>query len=170
MQFEVTESEIRQAKLPHNVFISGLFVLDLLMTPGIIVLNIGMAGLLIPLCCSLALIGYIFMRTRETSPWFPAAHWRLTLFHAKWLMIGYAASALLILLAWLLSQGALEARMQHILWTSLTRVALMPTLIAVMVTAVMEASAIGLANKGEVPAKVVKTFPNVKASVDRDQL
>jgi hypothetical protein len=168
MQLEVTETEIRQAKLPHNVFISGLFVLDLLMTPGIIVLNTGMAGLLIPLSCSLALIGYIFMRARETSPWFPAAHWRLAFLHAKWLMIGYAASALLILLAWLLSQGALEARMQHILWTSLTRVALMPTLIAVMVTAVMEASAIGMANKGEIPTKIVKTFPPSEKPIDRD--
>lgn len=159
MQVEVTESEIRQAKFPHNLFVSGLLILDLLMTPAIIVLNVGMSGLLIPLFCSLALIGYIFIRTRSTNRWFPAAHWRLTFFHAKWLILGYAASALLILLAWMLSQGAHEASMQRILWTSLTRVALMPTLIAVMVTAVMEASAIGLASKGEVPNRIVKAFP-----------
>jgi hypothetical protein len=159
MQPEVTSSEIKQAKVPHNLFVSGLFFLDLLMTPAIIVLNIGMSGLLIPLICSLTLIGYIFVRARQTTQWFPAAHWRLTFIHAKWLMIGYAASALLILLAWLLSQGAHEASMQRILWTSLTRVALMPTLIAVMITAVMEASAIGLAGKGEVPSKIVRDFP-----------
>lgn len=159
MQLEVTESEIKQAKVPHNLFISGLFFLDLLMTPAIIVLNIGMSGLLIPLLCSLTLIGYIFVRARQTKRWFPAAHWRLAFLHAKWLMVGYAASALLVILAWILSQGANEASMQRILWTSLTRVALMPTLIAVMITAVMEASAIGLAGKGEVPNKIVKVFP-----------
>jgi hypothetical protein len=159
MQFEVTESEIRQARIPHNLFVSGLFILDLLMTPAIIVLNVGMSGLLIPLLCSLGLIGYIFVRGRRTMQWFPAAHWRLTFFHAKWLMFGYAASTLLVLLAWLLSQGAHEPSMQRILWTSLTRVALMPTLIAVMVTAVMEASAIVLAGKGEVPNKITNVFP-----------
>lgn len=159
MQFDVAESDIKRAKLPHNLFIGGLFFLDLLMTPAIIVLNVGMAGLLIPLFSSLALIGYIFLRTRRAAPWFPTAHWRLSFAHAQWLMIGYAASALLILLAWFFSQGANEPRMQHILWTSLTRVALMPTLIAVMVTAVVEASAIGLASKREVPDKIVKGFP-----------
>jgi hypothetical protein len=162
LQYDVNESEVRQAKVPHNLFISGLFALDLLMTPAIIVLNLGISGLVIPLCCSLALIGYIFIRARRATQWFPAAHWRLTFFHAKWLMFGYATSALLIFLAWLLSHSAHEASMQHILWTSLTRVALMPTLIAVMVTAVMEASAIGLANSGEVPNKIVKAFPRVE--------
>ena len=161
MQFEATATEIRQAQVPHNLFVSGLFLLDLLMTPAIIVLNVGMTGLLIPLFSSLALIGYIYLRSRKTTGWFADAHWRLTFKHSQWLMMGYAASALLILFAWLISQAAHEASMKHILWTALTRIALMPTLIAVMVTAVMEASAIGLATKREVPDKIVRVFPQV---------
>jgi hypothetical protein len=60
MQFQASEIEIRQAQLPHNLFISGLFLFDLLMTPAVIVLNVGMIGLLIPLLCSGALLGAIY--------------------------------------------------------------------------------------------------------------
>ena len=67
MQFEIGETEIKQAKVPHNLFVSGLFLLDLLMTPAIIVLKSGMPGLLIPLFCSCALSGYIYLRSRKPT-------------------------------------------------------------------------------------------------------
>lgn len=63
-------------------------------------------------------------------------------------MAGYAITATLVLLAWLLSLTT-QAPMQHILWTALTRIAILPTLVAVMVTLVMEASAMSAALKGE---------------------
>jgi len=65
----------------------------------------------------------------------------------------------LIFIAWLISLSAQEANMAHILWTALTRIALLPTLIAVMVTAIVEASAISLASKREVPDKLAACFP-----------
>src|SRR5674476_1528510 len=104
----------------------------------VIVLNFGMVGLLIPLFLSGACISYMFLRSRKKTVWFVDAHWRLSFKHGQWLLLGYAISALLVFLAWLISMTAHEASMGHILWTALTRVALMPTLIAVMVTAVME--------------------------------
>jgi hypothetical protein len=162
MQFEASEAEINKAKVPHNLFVSGLFLLDLMMTPAIIVLKLGMTGLLIPLICSCALSGYIYLRSRKMTVWFVDAHWRLAFYHSVWLMRGYAASALLILLAWLISQTSHDENMKHIMWTALTRIALMPSLIAVMVTAVLGASAIGLANNHEVPDKILRAFPFVE--------
>lgn len=161
MQFKATDAEINQAKVPHNLFVSGLLLLDLLMSPAIIVLDLGMIGLLIPLFCSCALSGYIYLRSRRTATWFVDAHWRLAFYHAKLLMLGYAASAILIFIAWLISQTSREESMKHIMWIALTRIALMPTLIAVMVTAVMGAGAIALANNREVPDKILRVFPEV---------
>ena len=129
------------------------------MTPAVIVLDIGMIGMLIPLCCSLALLGYIYLRSRKITVWFVDAHWRISFRHGQWLMVGYAVSASLILIAWLLSLTTHEANMKHILFTALTRIALFPTLIAVMVTATMEAGALGLATKREVPDKIASAFP-----------
>jgi hypothetical protein len=49
--------------------------------------------------------------------------------------------------------------MGHIVWTALTRVALMPTLILVLVTAVMEFGSYAQAAKREVPDKLAAAFP-----------
>lgn len=159
MQFQISASEIKRAQLPHNLFITGLFVFNLLMVPAVILLNAGIAGLLIPLSCSGAMIAYLYLRSKKTTNWFIDAHWLLAFRNSRWLMLGYAVTAVLIFIAWLISLTAQEASMAHILWTALTRIALLPTLIAVMATAIAEASAISLASKREVPDKLAALFP-----------
>jgi len=42
MSARISNKEARLAQLPHNLFIAGLFLFDLLMTPAIIGLKIGM--------------------------------------------------------------------------------------------------------------------------------
>jgi hypothetical protein len=154
-----TDAEVQLAQFPHNLFVSGLFLFDLLMTPAMLALKIGMIGLLVPLACSGTLIAYIFLRGKKTTTWFVDAHWKLAFARAQWLLIGYAISAVLIFLAWLLSLSTNDPNMGHIIWTALTRIALMPTLILVLVTAVLEASAIPLAAKREVPDKLAASSP-----------
>jgi hypothetical protein len=159
MQYQASKAEIKRAQTPHNLFVSGLFLIDLSMTPAVIVLKLGLPGLLLTLYCSVSLIGYIYLRSRKTTTWFVDAHWRLSWSRGRLLLLGYGISAGLIAIAWLVSQTAHEASMAHIMWTAMTRIALVPTLIFVMITAVMEANAIGLASKREVPDNIVSAFP-----------
>ena len=159
MIYPASEIEIKKAQLPHNLLISALFFCNLLMAPAVIVLHFGMLGLLLPLITSGAVLAYVFWRSRQTGSWFVDSHWRLAFANSRWLLLGYAVSAALILLAWLLSQTAHDASMKHILWTALTRIALLPTLAGVMVSAIMEASAISLVSKREVPDKLAAGFP-----------
>lgn len=152
MQFpDADKDEVRKAQFPHNLYISGLFLFDLLMTPAVIALNIGMVGLLIPLICSGGLIAFIWLRSRKITTMFVDAHWKLAFRRSKLLMLGYALSAALILIAWLVSGASKDHNMAHILWTALTRVALMPTLIIVMITAVLEFGSYAQAGKRETP-------------------
>ncbi|MDO8350341.1 MAG: hypothetical protein Q7S94_04215 [Gallionella sp.] len=159
MQFQISASEVKRAQLPHNLFITSLFVFNLLMIPAVILLNTGIPGLLIPLSCSGALIAYLYLRSKKITCWFVDAHWLLAFRNSRWLMLGYAVTAVLIFIAWLISLTASDPNMGRIIWTALTRIALLPTLIAVMVTAVSEASAISLATKREVPDNLVVSFP-----------
>ena len=154
-----TDAETRKAQIPHNLFVSGLFLFDLLMTPAVLALKVGMVGLFIPLVCSGTLIAYIYIRSKQTTTWFVDAHWKMAFARAQWLLTGYAISAALIFVAWLISISSSDHNMQHILWTALTRIALMPTLILVLVTAVLEASSIPMATKREVPDKLAASFP-----------
>ncbi len=159
MEYPASAAERKQAQVPHNLFVSGLFLINLTMTPAVIALKLGMAGLLFTLFCSVSLLAYIYLRSRKPATWYVAAHWRLAWSHSRILLLGYSISAVLILLAWLVSLTAHEASMGHIMWTAMTRIALVPTLIFVMVTAVMGANAVGVAGRGEVPEKISKSFP-----------
>jgi membrane-associated HD superfamily phosphohydrolase len=151
MQFDIAESEINQAKYPHNLLISGMFAFNLFAVPLVISFHIGMLGLLIPFFCSAILVSFIYIKGKKVSSSFVAAHWRLSFLNSKWLFIGYAATSILVCIAWLVSLTAHEASMKVILWTALTRIGLLPTLIAVMVTAMMEANAISQATNRELP-------------------
>ncbi len=160
MQYPIaTAAEIKRAQVPHNLYVSCVLLFNLLMAPAVIVLKIGMAGLLLPFICTCLAIGYIYLRSRKTSTWFVDAHWRLAFKNGRWLLLGYAISAALIFIAWLLTLTLHDVNMKHILWTALTRVALAPTVIAVLATAVLEASAIPLAARSEVPDKIAKAYP-----------
>lgn len=159
MQFEIEPSAIKRAQFPHNLLISALFGFNLLMAPAIIALKFGMTGLLIPFLSTGALIGAIYLRSRKNTLWFVDAHWRLAFKNSRWLMLGYAITALLVLAGWLVSLAAANPSMGHILWTALTRIAILPTLAGVMITAIMEAGGISLASKREVPDSLVASFP-----------
>ena len=160
MQYpNATVEEVRKAQFPHNLFITGLFLFDLLMTPAVLALKIGMIGLFIPLLLSGSLIAFIYLRSRKSTSWFVDVHWKLTFSRARLLMLGYAISAALIFIAWLISLASHDPNMGHIIWTALTRVALMPTVILVLATAVMEFGAYAQAAKREVPDKMAAKFP-----------
>lgn len=159
MKIQATADERKQAQNPHNLFVAGVFAFDLLMTPAVLSLKIGMIGLLIPLICSGSLLAYIYLRSRKQTSWFVDMHWHLTWNRSRLLLLGYAISAFLVLVAWLLSMISNDPRMASIIWTALTRIALMPTLIFVLFTSVLEASAIAQATNGEVPDKLAAKYP-----------
>jgi hypothetical protein len=159
MKTQATASERKQAQNPHNLFVAGVFAFDLLMTPAVLGLKIGMIGLLIPLICSGGLLAYIYARSRKQTSWFVDLHWRLSWKRSRLLLLGYAISAFLVLVAWLLSLISNDPHMASIVWTALTRIALMPTLIFVLLTSVLEASAIAQATNGEVPDKLAAKYP-----------
>jgi len=159
MNFDVSEEEKKPAKLPHTLFVLNVLLFNLLMTPVAIVLDVGMYGFLIPLFCSLSVIAYIYIRSRRSTVWFVDMHWRLAFRRCQFLMLGYAITALLVALGWLLSMSASDANMAEIMFTAISRVAVVPTLLAVMVTVVLEAGGHHLINRGTVPDGMVEKFP-----------
>ena len=159
MKFQASKAEVRLAQIPHNRFIFGLLLFNLLLPSAIIGLRIGLIGVLIPLSCTLALIGHIYQRSRKTTTWFVDSHWRLSFKHGKWLMLAYGASALLFLVAWLASLMAHGSSMESIMMKAMSIVALVPAFLGVLISAVMEGIALSHALKREVPDGIVKKFP-----------
>ena len=159
MQVEISEKTRKRARWPHDLFVLNILFFHLLLTPATIVLGIGHKGLLLPLTLSALVIAYIFYRSKTETEWFDAAHWRLSFKRCKLLIAGYLGSAVIFLIGWFLAQNAQGESMQNIMFTVFTRIAIMPTLIMVMITVVLEAAATGMVSRGEVPDSIAKEFP-----------
>ncbi|MCK9530224.1 MAG: hypothetical protein M0R77_06635 [Gammaproteobacteria bacterium] len=161
MQFQVAETERNRAKNPHELFIINLIAFHLLLAPAAIALDIGTWALLLPVVFSLMVMAFIYVRTRRAvsgEPWFVMAHWQIALRRCRLLLIGYGVTGGILLLAWLLGLG-MQPNMRDIMFTALTRIGVMPTVILVFVAFVLESNALFQATRGEVPDAVVKRYP-----------
>lgn len=148
--------EQERAKAPHEVFMFNLIAFHLLLTPAVIALGIGAWALLLPPAFSLLVIGYIYLRARRTAkdePPLVAGHWWVAWRRCRLLLLAYGATAVLLLGAWGLAHSYQDPSMQGIMFTVLTRVAVMPTVVMVFVLAVMESGALYQAGRGEVPGR-----------------
>jgi len=161
MQFFIDDPLRAKAKNPHELFIFNLIGFHLFLAPASIGLGIGSWGLLLTPLFSLPILGYIYLRSRRAEkrgPWFVMVHWKVAVQRAKLLVISYAVTAVILLLVIFLTRNA-DSSMQQILFTVFTRVGVMPVVIMVFVTFVLESSALSQAGKGEVPDPVVRRYP-----------
>ena len=172
MFFPIPEAVRRQAKSPHeltmvNLLIFNLLALIALLGGSFVEQDSSLApyrtlGVMVPLCLSLAIVAYSFLRARRTAlagPWFLAAHWRLARGRYKILLAVYLGGAGLIGLGWLLAHTQKLPGMQAMMFIALQRVAIAPMLIALMVLIMLASGAIYQAQRGEVPDRLVQRFP-----------
>lgn len=145
-------------------------------------------GVAVPLAVSLALIAVTWVRARRPGApehWFSAAHWRLAAARYRLILIAYLACAAILSLA-LIGRGdeaRIAAQIQHLppamqemerrklesqdmasaVWA---RIAVVPLLLAVMVTIMLESGAIYQAGRGEVPDALARRFPPPPGSTE----
>lgn len=163
MRFAVDEAVRRRAKGAHELFMINLGLFHLLLGPAALFLGIGLKGLLLPLTFSASMMLYMLLRCQRsqdgTEHWFTALHWRLAVRRNRWLLLGYTLTGTILLGGWLLTLGVDRESTRHILVTVITRIAVMPTIILVLVCFVMENSALNMALGGELPDTLLKRFP-----------
>lgn len=172
MFFPIASATRRQAKSPHELAMVNLMLFNLLMLmallagsflrPGSPLADYRLLGVLVPLCLSLGIIAFSFLRAGRLArqgPWFVAAHWRLATRRYQILLIAYAVGGGLIGGGWLLSQAQKTPGMQELMFLALQRVAIAPVLIVLMVLIMLESGALYQAGRGEAPETLVKAFP-----------
>ena len=154
---EPTPREVARAKNPHELFMLNLIAFHLLLTPAALALEIGAWGLALTPALSRIVIAFIYLRARhaaaaDESP-LVAGHWAVAWRRCRLLLLSYAITAAILLGGWGLIQGIEKESMQDIMFTVITRVGVMPVVIMVFVTAVLESGAIYQAGRGEVPGE-----------------
>ncbi|MFY9973406.1 MAG: hypothetical protein WAK53_04055 [Chromatiaceae bacterium] len=191
MFFPVPEADRRLAKSPHELAMVNLLLFNLLIgiallagsmaQPDSVIARYKWLAVSVPLLTSLAVIAYTWLRAaraRATSPWFVAAHWRLSAGRYKGLLAAYVVCAALLSLAFFggVDEAAIEAQIkdlppamqamergklhsQHMGEQVWARIAVVPLLLTVMATIMLESGSIYQAQRGEVPGGVVERFP-----------
>jgi len=159
MFFEIDKNTTKRASMPHELSLLNLSVFHLLAAPASVALKIGMLGFLVPLALSLSFITFAWLRTQRANthePWYIAIHWRLAAYRTKVLLIGYLITAAILGFAFFAAE---ESSKGDIMMIALSRVAVVPVVLAVFVSFVMETSAVAQARRGEVPDSLVKKYP-----------
>ena len=161
MLYEIEESVRRRAKTPHELFMFNLVAFHLFMAPAAIVLDIGAYGVLL-LLLPLSVIAYTWLRGRraeKSDPWFVMAHWKLAFRRSRLLLVAYVVSGAIISIGLWKSAGVDKQTTKTIILTISERLAVVPALLTVMVSFVLESGSIYQATRGEVPDGMVKRFP-----------
>ncbi|WP_040729486.1 hypothetical protein [Thiocapsa marina] len=135
----------------------------------------------IPLALSLVLIGVTWMRSRQrgkNTSWFAAAHWRLAASRYRLIVIAYLVCAAILSIALIgkpdeteiaaqlrtlppamqeMERHKIESQdMASAIWA---RIGVVPLLLAVMVTIMLESGALYQAGRGELPDALVARCP-----------
>jgi hypothetical protein len=167
MKIEV-DSDIRnRARFPHDLYLLNMFLFNLPAVAGTLAFTIGHApwlvwGIAAALATSLSIIGYAHWRASRAmqgEDWFVMLHWRLSVKRTHLLLIGYGVMALIIGAGLLVGSGMADHNMQTIMTTVFTRIGVVPALILILVTAILEGQAMHLVNNAIVPGHLAKRFP-----------
>jgi len=167
MLYDISDEEKKKAKWPHDLFLINLIANHILT----FVATLGMASnwawpmLSVPII-SFAILSTIFFRgkrSRTQDSWFVMCHWQLavqrSLFFIK-MMLGIMAIAAFGL------YGYLELGwMKEAVYAMIGGGCLLPIMVTTLVLILMESDALHQADKGEIPERIVKLFPNPKEKI-----
>ncbi|NEV63321.1 hypothetical protein [Thiorhodococcus minor] len=163
-----------------NLLVGAALLAGSMAQPDSVIGRFKWAAVAAPLLLSLLVIGLTWLRASRPGqrPWFVAAHWRLSAARYRLLLAAYVLSGALLSLGWL--GGASEAEIaaqvrdlspamqemqrhklesQHLGEAVWARIGVVPLLIAVMVSIMLESGAIYQAGRGEIPDALARRFP-----------
>ncbi|EGL55948.1 hypothetical protein MAMP_02942 [Methylophaga aminisulfidivorans MP] len=147
---DMMNNDIKQASLPHERMMINLALFHLLLpvaafSSGHIawILSVALIGALVS-------IGWIAWKAKfaQYDTVLIQQHWQLAWRHAQWLLISYGVSALIMLVAWLLSSVQPDHNMATIMLVVFSRIAAVPILLMVLVLFMLEMTALSDARKG----------------------
>ncbi len=144
---ERTIEEVKEAKRAHELFVLNLIFFHLLAVPAGLAFDFGYWGMVVPVLTSTVLLLYVRRRTgdlKEAGKGWVQQHWESAQRRFRWLYIGYAIVATLLIVV------SLFVNPDSIAFVALTRVAVMPAIIMVLITFVLSTSALGKAGSGSV--------------------
>lgn len=158
LTFTISETEIKQAKHPHDIFLVNLIFNHILVFASILTASsLAKFVVIVPIFSILSMI-YIFWgaaRARNKYSWYVNGHWQLCVSRSKKFLFVVVAMLLVLLLLWVISGG--HMRPQH--W-AIGGATVLPVMVTVLILIIMESEALHQAKIGVLPDWVMQRFPD----------
>ncbi len=161
MKFEISDELTRQAKIPHDIFLTNLIgnhILWFVAALGL-VRSYWQPLALVPIV-SLALLVYTLWRagqSRRRDHWYVMVHWQIAAQRSRFFIYMLLAVLAVCLLGWL---GYTYLGMMKVaVMALLGGVGLLPIMVTVLVLILMESDALHQASLHKLTQRVVERFP-----------
>jgi hypothetical protein len=170
MRFVVSRDEIRQANVPHEIFLTNLIGNHILMAVGLG----GIAGTFpwvmatIPVI-SFSLLGYTLWRARRSKridPWYVMCHWQVCARRSRIFILMLLLLLAVMTLGW--AAHVYGGMMKEAAIAIVAGIGILPVMVTVLILIIIESDALYHANQAKLPAWVVERYPNPEAQVIPD--
>ena len=161
MKFEISDELTRQAKIPHDIFLTNLIgnhILWFVAALGL-VRSYWQPLALVPIV-SLALLVYTLWRAKRSlkdDHWYVMVHWQIAAQRSRFFIYMLLAVLVVCLLGWI---GYTYLGMMKVAVMALMGgVGLLPIMVTVLVLILMESDALHQASLHKLTARVVERYP-----------
>ncbi len=159
--FDVAREQIKQANVPHEIFLTNLIGNHILMAiaAGGIAGSFPWVMALIP-AISFALLGYCLWRARVSltrDPWFVMCHWQLCARRSRLFITMLSLLLVVCALGW--AAHVYAGMMKEAVIALIIGAGLLPIMFTVLVLILIESEALYHANQSRLPNWVVERFP-----------
>ncbi len=167
MRFEVSQQEIKQANVPHEIFLTNLIGNHILMA----IAAGGVAGsfpwvmAVIPVI-SFSLLGYTLWRARQSftrDSWYVMCHWQVCARRSRIFILMLLLLVAAMGLGWM--AYAVGGMMKEAVIALVLGTGILPVMVTVLVLVIVESDALYHANQAKLPKWVVERYPNPDAKV-----
>ena len=167
MQFEVSEQEVRRAKIPHDIFLVNMVGNHILW----FIAALGVARsywqplAMVPVF-SFASLVYILWRARRSrtlDSWFVMCHWDICARRSRVFILTLGLFGLVAVLGW--AGYTYLGMMEVAVYALIGGVGILPVMVTVLILIVMESDALHQAAQRRLPRSVQERFPNPGVAV-----
>lgn len=162
MEFQVSEAQSKQARLPHELFLINLITNHILLFVGLLgMMKTYPALTLVTPAISVVVLSYLLIRGRKernNESWYVMVHWQLCMRRSRF-FVGMILFMGLVVAGLILSVGGDVAQLKPGHY-AIGGVAFLPGMFSILALIVMESDAMHQAKMGRVPDGMVRRFPN----------
>lgn len=162
MEFQVSEAQSKQARLPHELFLINLITNHILLFVGLLGMMKAYPALALATpAISVVVLSYLLIRghkERNNESWFVMVHWQLCMRRSRF-FVGMLLFMGLVVAGLVLSVGGDVAQLKPGHY-AMGGVVFLPGMFSILALIVMESDAMHQAKMGRVPDGMVRRFPN----------